>query len=147
MLNWSARRRDAQFKRCVVRVEEAWADSELDALERYATPWLCDALREQRTAFAARGRMAHQKDTKVERLEIVTGGAAADTECLARITSTSKHWVTDTVIQQKMTGSPQGERVSRYWRFVRDGAHGWRADEIGVTAPEGWPATTLPEPL
>jgi predicted lipid-binding transport protein (Tim44 family) len=148
MWPWSpARRRDARLRRCFLRVGRAWGAGELDGLEPYATPWLCTHLREQYAAFAARGRQVHEERLRIERLEIVSGGGPADVECVARFTSTARHWVTGVATGGLETGTPAGERVSRYWRFVRDPERGWLADEIGVGAPPGWPPTTRPEPL
>lgn len=52
-------------------------------LESYATPWLCESLRNQAAAFRARGRIPHQRDTEVESLEMVVGGEQ-DSECVLR---------------------------------------------------------------
>jgi hypothetical protein len=138
---------DPAFAECVVNIEETWGDPEGTRLESYATPWLCDSLRNQAEAFRARGRIAHQRDTQVERLEVIAGGGARDSECVLRVTSTSNHWVTDAETGAEVSGSPRRERVSRYWRFVRDPDRGWLADEIGVEPPAGWPAVGMPEPV
>lgn len=135
------------FAECVVNIEETWGDPQSTRLESYATPWLSGSLRQQAEAFRARGRISHQRDTEVESLEVVAGCGEQDSECILRVTSTSNHWVTDAETGEEISGSPRRERVSRYWRFVREAERGWLADEIGVEPPPGWPAVTPPEPV
>lgn len=141
-----ARKRDARLKQCFLGVERSW-DDDLADLDRCATPWLCEHLRKQRAAFATRGRTIHNEHVRIERFELVSGGGPDDQDCLVRITSTARHWVTGVAMGELETGTPSGERVSRYWRFVRDPTHEWLVDEIGVEAPPGWPATTRPQPV
>jgi hypothetical protein len=132
-----SRRRDARLRACFLGVQRAWGVQDAGRLTAYVTPALAEQLRGELAAITASGRVVHHEDPRIERFRVVLGGGRNDEECLARIESSVRHFLTDATSGEVVGGSQESSRSDVLWRFVRDPAHGWVAAEINPPPPGG----------
>lgn len=125
--------RNMGLRVCFLGIQLAWAAP--DAAERIApfvTPELGEQLRRRLAETAARGETIHHERPKVEKLTVVSGGSKDDAECVVRIRSSVRHWVTDET-GAILSGSKERSQDVATWRFVRRG-NDWIAAEVEFSA-------------
>jgi hypothetical protein len=126
--------RDMQLRTCFLGVQRAWSAGDADRLLPFVTAALGDQLRRQLTGILAAGQAIHHERPRVKRLRVLSGGGRRDAECVARIESSVRHWITDAGSGALLSGSRDVSHDEALWRFVRDPKRGWLAAEIGVSA-------------
>jgi hypothetical protein len=126
------RLRDMRLRTCFLSVQNGWQKRNAAYFTPFVTPQLDEQLRRQLAELAASDRVVHHKRPRIRKLRVLSGGGRRDTECVARIESSVRHWVTDANSGELIGGSKQAERDVALWRFVRGQATDWLAAEINV---------------
>lgn len=125
-----SRWRDTSLRVCFMGVQFAW--SAPDAGERlapYVTAELAERLHRQLADTVAAGRTIHHERPRIEKLTVTSGGGPEDTECVARIRSSVRHWLTDES-GAVVGGSRERTHEEAIWRFVHDPDRDWIAADI-----------------
>jgi predicted lipid-binding transport protein (Tim44 family) len=132
LAGFRSRRRDARLRACFLGVQRAWGVLDAGRLGPFVTPALAEQLARQLADIAAGGRVVHHEDPRVDALRVVRGGGRRDSECVARIESSVRHWLTDEsgAIRE---GSEAPSHRDVLWRFSRGPRGEWVAAEIGVS--------------
>jgi predicted lipid-binding transport protein (Tim44 family) len=123
-------RRDRHLRQCFLAIQRVWgAPDAAQRVSRFVTPELLEKLRVQLDGALSRGQTIHHEDAAIERLTVLSGGGKHDQECVARIQSSVRSWVTDAG-GELVSGSKERSQDNARWRFVRDPAGAWLAAEI-----------------
>jgi hypothetical protein len=131
------RLRDMRLRTCFLSVQNGWRKQNAGYFLPFVTPQLGEQLRRQLAELAASGQVVHHERSRIRKLRVISGGGRRDLECVARIESSVRHWVTDASSGELTAGSKQASRDVAPWRFVRGSDGDWFAAEIGVAAPSG----------
>lgn len=131
-----SRMRNTTLRVCFLGIQFAWAQP--DAAERlapYVTAELGERLRGQLAETASQGRTIHHERPRIEKLTVISGGGPKEVECVARIRSSVRHWLTD-ASGIVVSGSLERSHDEATWRFVRDPERDWIAAEIEFAPAE-----------
>jgi predicted lipid-binding transport protein (Tim44 family) len=126
--------RDMRLRTCFLAVQRGWQKRDPAQFAPFVTPELGSQLRGQLAEIAASGRVVHHERPRIRKLRVLSGGGKDEEECVARIESSVRHWLTDASSGELVGGSRDVSHDEALWRFVRDPATDWLAAEIGVPA-------------
>lgn len=130
LVTLSTRRRDARLRECFLGVQDAWpAPDAAERISPFVTRELHDRLAWQLAESAAKGQTIHHERPRLERLTVLSGGGKHDRECLARIESSVRNWLTDES-GALVGGSRDRSYDTATWHFVRGEDRSWIAAEV-----------------
>jgi hypothetical protein len=129
------RLRDLRLRTCFLAVQRGWQKRDAAQFAPFVTPELGARLRDQLAEIAASCRVIHHERPRIRKLRVLSGGAKGEEECVARIESSVRHWLTDAATGELVGGSREASHDEALWRFVRSPGSDWLAAEIGVSDP------------